>query len=299
MSYTETKIISLNASDGTCNNGSYLSDITFNTNNLFNSSDDVLNTYIEITNAQIPVSFYILNYTCNVFKMKVDTDPDMIMTIPVGNYTSTTLLALLNTLHANMIFSFDKTTGKINITHNRPFIIYNNFQYSIGSILGFDVNTVNYSVGTSNPYTLTPPNLLNLLGIKKLNIFSSDLEIHNMASGANNNTVYSSLVGVIPNSAPPYGMIDYRNYSNIQSNITNKNIDTINIQVKDENLNFINFNNISFTITLILHIERKLKTTENIEFYKLLNKFIDGKKEDKNDNINYDPELELLTKINK
>lgn len=296
MSYLESKIISLNASDGDKQNGSYLSNINFNTINLYKESENTLNTYIEISSAQIPVSFYIINYTNNIYKIKIDTDPIETYTVPTGNYNATQLITLLNTYHANLVATFNKITGKITFTHNRPFIIYNNFISSIGTILGFDSNTINTSIGTSNPYTLTPPNLLNLMGIKKLNIFSSDLEIHNITSGINNNISYTSLIGVIPNDAPTYGLINYHNYSNIKCIINNKSIDSINLQIKDETNNYINFNNISFTITLILHVEKKINPLNNIDFYKLLSEMSkDKSKNDDSTDKQINPELDLLT----
>lgn len=266
MSYIESKIISLNASDATTNNSTYLSNLDFLTNKLYMETDDVINTYIEITNAQIPVSFYIINYTNNIYKFSIGAVIETHI-VPVGNYNATQLITLLNTYHSNFVATFDKITGKITWSHNQSFIIYNNFNYSIGTILGFNPDTINTSVGSSNPYTLTTPNLLNLMGIKKLNIFSGDLELNNYSSSNNNQLLYSGLIGSIPVDATTYGLINYHNYSNIKTPINNKNIDYINIQVKDETNNYINFNGVSFCITLVLHIEKKYKNLTNIDFY--------------------------------
>jgi len=292
MSYIESKIISLNASDGNTNNSSFLSDIDYNTNNLYKDNDEIINTYIEVSNAQIPVSFYIINYTNNLFRYKINTDPITTYTITTGNYNANQLITILNSIHPNFTSTFDKNTGKITFSHNKPFIIYNDFTYSIGSLLGFNKNTINNSVGSTNPYTLTPPNLLNLIGIKKLNVFSSDLEIHNLTSNINNVSSHTSLICTIPNDAPTYGLINYHNYSNIKCPFNNKNIDSINIQIKDENNNLINFNGISYTLTLVIHIEKKLNILNSLDIYQLLNKY--NKPIDNKDQINN--ELDLLTK---
>lgn len=294
MSYIETKIISLNASDANIDNSSFLSSINFNTTNLYVKDDDVINTYIEVANCQIPVSFYIINYTNNLLKFQSDTDPIETYTIPTGNYNASQLITLLNTFHTNLVLTFDKTTGKITFTHNKPFIIYNDFKYSIGNVLGFNSNTINTSVGTSNPYTLTPPNLLNLMGIKKINIFSSNIEITNYCSNNDGSTSHTSLLAVIPVDVATYSLINYHNYSNFRTLIKNNSIDNINLQLKDENNNLINFNGISYTITLLLHIERKLKFTDNIPLYNLIDKFNEKEKININE-PKIKNELDLLT----
>ena len=77
----------------------------------------------------------------------------------------------------------------------------------------------------------------------------------------------STLLCVIPIDQPSWGLIMYNNFTDTKHIIKN-NIDSIDIQIKGEDENFINFNNINFTMKLKLDITRKkpLEITKNNYF---------------------------------
>ena len=65
MVYQDNRIITLNSQDGEKVNGTYLSSVKFNFSGLLQDDRNLIRTYITVLNAQIPVSFYIIEETHN------------------------------------------------------------------------------------------------------------------------------------------------------------------------------------------------------------------------------------------
>ena len=163
MSYLDSRIIILNSAHGISLNGSYKSNLFFTFNGLLTQEDNIEQVQISLVNAQIPVSFYTINYTNNMFKIEITTLK--LLTIPIGNYNANSLITILNTLidDSNFNITISRITGVLKFSHNKDFIIYTDNDCSIGSILGFELNnTYNSSVGLL--YGTFP---LNLLGYKR------------------------------------------------------------------------------------------------------------------------------------
>lgn len=264
--YIETKLFSVTSSSATIqNNSTFLSDVIFEANN-FIKNDGIINLDVALIHAEIPVSFYVINDYNNQFRFQLFNDPITTVDIPFGNYNATSLITALHTAinDANFLITISKLTGKFTMTHNKSFIIYNNFLYSIGTVLGFNYNTINNSVGVSNPYTLTPPNMVNLLGAKKINIISQELNTINHSSEVGSLSMLSS----VAIDQPSYGLIIYENKSGIKHNLKLKDINKIDIQLVDEYHNLINFNNIDWSMLFCFYITREnqevFKNLENI-----------------------------------
>jgi hypothetical protein len=266
--FIETKLFSITSDSATTkNNNSFLSDVVFEANN-FIKNDNILNLDVALIHAEIPVSFYVINEYNNQFRFKLDTNPITTKSIDYGNYNSSSLITALKTAlnDTNFIITISKITGKLTFTYNIPFIIYNNFNFSIGSILGFESNTINNSVGSSNPYTLTPVYMLNLLGAKKLNILSSEINTSNFSSEVGTLSMLSSIAVDVP----AYGLIIYENKSGFKNNLQVRDINRIDIQIVDENHNFINFNNISWSMLICFYITRTINVTIENNFNSLI-----------------------------
>ena len=146
-----------------------------------------------------------------MFKIKLGNNIHQIFTIPVGNYNANSLIIALNTLinDSNFSITINKINGKITFTYNNNFTIYTNNDYSIGSILGFDLNNIYYSTGT-----LTCPYPLNLLGYKRLEIFTQDIQTMNYSSSNNG---MSTLLSIIPIDQPSWGLITFNNYTDTKN----------------------------------------------------------------------------------
>jgi hypothetical protein len=248
--YIETKLFSVTSSSATTkNNSTFLSNVEFEANGFIHGAG-IINLDVALIHAEIPVSFYVINEYNNQFRFKLDIASITTVSIAFGNYNSTSLITALNTAlnDVNMVITISKLTGKLTFTYNKDFIIYNNFAFSLGTALGFNADTINNSL----IYILTPPNMLNLLGAKKLNIISNELNTINHSSEVGSLSMLSSIAV----DQPSYGLIIYENKSGIKHNLKVKDINKVDIQILDEYHNLINFNNIDWSLLLCFYITR-------------------------------------------
>ena len=98
------------------------------------------------------------------------------------------------------------------------------------------------------------PYQLNLLGIKKIFINSNHLKNSAFTSKSLSSV---QTIASIPVDQPPYSMINYVSVSDLEKNILfYRSLDVIDIQIVDEDNKYINFQNIDWSITLCLTIEK-------------------------------------------
>jgi hypothetical protein len=246
--YVETRVISLNSAfAATKRNGTFLSDVVFEIGSVLQDHHDIVHRSITLSTAEIPVSYYGVNYTNEKFILNSTT-----IDIPVGNYNSSTLAATMvsliqSTLGISMSIIISKVTGKFTFSAPVPFTFSS---ASSDLILGFNgSNLVGVLVGGS--YTATSPFLCNLLGITQLNISSTLINSQNYVSGGQSN-----LLGTITVNSGPYGIILYSSIDKI--GISNREIDSIDIQIRDQFNQLINFNNAPWSMTILVNIERKI-----------------------------------------
>lgn len=262
--YVETKVISLNSESATqYNNGSFLSNMSFQLLNLLKFEPDIIHTQLTLANAQFPVSFYIINYTNNVFVFI--TYPGGIptnntITIPVGNYNSTTLIsalyyAILPT-GISMLITISKLTGVLTFSSTTTYGFNSTSVLTTANqILGLDKNSNLVASLVSGNYVATMPFPCNLLGIKQLMIKSSVISSNNFSSSSNGQT---TLISTIPVDCGAWGMINYIDTTGSKISFNNSVLDEIDIQILDAETNKeINFWNTNWTMTILLHITRK------------------------------------------
>lgn len=260
----ENRLITLNSADGIRRNTTSLSDMLFNFQNILSDEDDIVSSNICVMNAQFPVSFYTINSTNNVFAMSTNVNIGNLFTIPVGNYNANTLITTMNNLVSAgaspflLTFSFSSLTGKITITANSGSgitgMIFGSFTFStFWKVVGLADTSITGSSLITFPYPL------NLLGVKKLIIKSQLLGVSSFDSGTNQSIILST----IPNNNAPFTMISYENRSNLNKALVRvRKIDSIDIIIEDEDGNKIDFNNVNWTITLVLENIRKMTASE-------------------------------------
>ena len=258
--FTETKLINLNSKDAILNNSTYLSNVYFNLSGILKDEEDIIEKYISIQNAQIPFSFYNINVYNNVLKIQI-VSTQYTLTLTKGNYNASSLIIELTTQLTNNslndftitvspitgILTFTKATGSFSILYSGS-TIYN--------VLGFVSNT-NYN---SVSQKINAPYPLNLLGTLRLRICSFEL--------ATTNIDYTLIT--LPIEVGNFGLIQYTNVSNIKSILTSPSIDGFDILIIDDNNNPINFNNINWTMTLLLTTVRKKQNISDLKFYDII-----------------------------
>ena len=250
MVYIDNRIITLNSQDGDKQNGTLLSNINFYFSGLLKDDPNLIRAYVTVLNAQIPVSFYIIDETDNVLNYTQASVPKSII-IPIGNYNGNQMVTALNAGFtnngSNVVASLNSQTGilKFIITGGASFTFLSTS--TIKSILGFDSNITSTTL-------ITMTYQLNLLGKKKLFINSNHLR-NNAFSSKSFSCVQT--IATIPVDKAPYEMISYISVSDLEKNILfNKSIDTIDIQIVDEENKYINFRNIDWSVTICLSIEK-------------------------------------------
>ena len=254
-SYVETKIVALTSQSATIKyNDSFLSNVYYGLGNIYMNDNNIIHTQVQLLNAQIPYSFYVINYTNNQFKYQLGSGTIFTSTIPVGNYNGNSLItALKAVLLANGItltITLSSINGQLTFTHASSNFTFYNLTYSILPTLGFELNT-NY---TSSSFTLTTTYPLNLLGIKTLQIRSSNLLMSNISSVQGGQT---TLLATVPVDCTPFGMLNYEDKGSHLMTIHNDSLDDLQIEIIDgETGNYINFNNQDWCITLAFHVTR-------------------------------------------
>jgi hypothetical protein len=267
----EHKLITLNSRYANKLNGTYNSNVLFNFKGILTDEDDIISSNICIMNAQIPVSFYSINETNNYFVINVS---DVI--IPTGNYNGNTLITALNAaMYPVLGFStptiaLSPSTGKLTFTSTSGFAIDIIFPTNLltgginytHKILGFNPSSSTVGLSIEAPYPL------NLLGVNRLAIRSNKLAINSYNSVSLNLGV---TLATIPVDVPAFSLISYTNQTDLNKSLLRvKVIDEIDLFFEDEDNNLINFNNIDWTVALVLENVRVMPTKYTDTFQSLI-----------------------------
>lgn len=225
-------------------NGVFNSNLTFSIPNLYKNSQQVIYATARIVHAEIPNSFYIINEYNNVLHCSFGT-----YNIPYGNYNANTLMTYLRGVFpSNILISFSNSNGKFSLTSsNTAFSILGDS--NCGILLGFTSGLAYSSTIISGVNTLEMPFPANLYGTKNIYIRLPQLVLDNLNAVSKDKFTICN----IPKSVSPYGVILYENasssYSVIKNDINGLDPNLV-IELLDDQMNYIDFNNIEWSITL-------------------------------------------------
>lgn len=266
MPYIENKIISLNSHYGLQQNGSLLSNIVFNFSGILKKEETIKHVYISVLNAQIPVSFYVINSLNHHLRIRDNTtNITYLFQLTNGNYSATTLVQEIIFQMSLQSFpiptiNFNKSNGKLTFIFSQSTTILTP-NSTIKDILGLGTTSLTGTV-------IECPYPLNLLGVKLLNITSSSLAVSSFSSVNNSNL---SILASIPIDQAFFNMVSYTNQSDLQKyELTTDYVNSIDLQILDEAGNYIDFNNSDWSITLGISIERVEIQKQNTDLYKSL-----------------------------
>ena len=266
MIYTRNKLITLDSKFGIQQNGTYKSNLLFNFRNLLSDEQHYIKSEVVVLNAQIPISFYVINEYNNVLTISGSGILTTSITVDPGNYDANTLITELKSkfLAEGIIFStikINRNTGRLIFTAT----IFTNYQFS-GSMIGV-LGTTTSVISVSTIYKCIYP--LNLLGIQKLSIRSDAFAVQSVSSV---DFSFSNILITIPVDMAPFSMISYSSQLELNKNLLNvRLINEIDIKIYDENNNLVNFNNLDWNITLVITSEIKYDQPE-ISLNNILNK---------------------------
>jgi len=262
MIYTKNKLITVNSQYGIQENGTMKSKLLFNYKNLLSDEENIMKSFVTVINAQIPCSFYVINALNNLLVIAGPTITTTPILISYGNYNANTLIAeLVSKLFANgltMTITINKINGILKFSSNG----FLNYYFTSDSTMLEILGTTSSIIATSTNYTCPYP--LNLLGVKKLLIKSTKLSVHSVSTY---DYASSNILLTIPSDVSPFSMISYNSQSDANKNLLNiRSINEIDINIYDENNNYIDFNNLDWTMTLVISSEINFDEVLNISW---------------------------------
>lgn len=252
----EKRLISLNSANATQYlNGSFNSNLVFDFSSILTPDPSVV--YIEggVQSAQIPASMYNIDITNNIFNYTISAVAYNII-IPPGSYNYTTLVSQMTTSFLvnghTFTFALNRATNILTMTYTSV----GTWQFILPSTI-YNLGIVPDTQYTITANTFTFPRLFNVINPKKLKIFSSNMAIDSYDSVGNSS---NNLIETLSVNVPPFGLILYNNIDSTYGHLRTSYLSTIDIQIRDEFNNLVNFNAIDWTMTIVLIVYKKLDT---------------------------------------
>ena len=252
MIKTKTRIFNI-SSKNTSLNDSFKSKLSISLPDL-SFHEKIENIYFSVQHAEIPNSFYVVNYTNNIIVIN-----SISYTIPVGNYNANTLITALILLLPTYTITYNSITNRYTFNNTSSFTI--NSSSTCKSIIGLG-NVSQSSISNS----LTLPYSVNFVPLPRINLKSNFFHFNNFNGIDYSNDLFLS----IQNNTNPNSMIHYLNQTGIKFKVEDKNITNFVISITDDDGNYINFNNQDTRISLQIDIEYISNINNSLTFSDLL-----------------------------
>ena len=238
------------------NNGSMNSDVYFELEEPIRVPKDKIQFYASVLNFSAPNSLYNVNQTNNLLSITLYDIFDsyynifdghlLNYSIPYGNYNANTFMKELSSLLGSSFFiTFNSVSNTFTI-QNGSYDFDINPSSTIGEVMGFSKNT-KYS---STNKILKLPFTCNFSGLNSLNLHLTNFNTQNIDSF---NRCVSTIFLAIPIN-PNSRQIFYDKSNDFNFVINEENIDYINVQIRDDLENFLDFNNQHWNLTLYFTI---------------------------------------------
>ena len=200
-------------------------------------------TEYKVRTAQLPFTYHVINNTSNQFDTSLAN-----FVIDPGNYTSTSLLAELNTVTGgnNFVWTFDSSTLKFSV------------QNTVAAWTLSSSSTINQILGFGTPFDSTTvhgiaavlelPEVIQVGGTNMLYIISNTVG-GSTTHGTFNRNINGILVAV-PVTAIPGGVTYYQDPSENYHWCNNNNMKNFDFKVLDDNGKEVDFNGAPWSITV-------------------------------------------------
>ena len=264
ITYQSTNSIQLYLNSSNANiylNKTKKSQVVFFFNNVLKIDKNSIEMKLSLVNAQIPVSWFLINDSNNRIAISVLNDHNFnTYYFPNGNYNVHTFISKwIETFGSQWTITYDKLLNKLQFSNSLGQITFGNDIKESNTLLpliGF-IDTQSY---TSSGNYLTSFYSVNFSGLTKLNIKSSTFTFKNVDSFTRGST---STFCSIPVSANASGIIHYNNLTDYKSIFKNYELNSIDISITDDKNNYIDFNNVDWSMTLQIDITNEI--VENID----------------------------------
>lgn len=190
---------------------------------------------VVLVSAIIPNKQYNINSNNNALRYNLNGAGLATITVPVGQYTTTTLMAYLETQLAGTTWTQNSLTSKINIASTNSLVIQESGESTLAPILG-----INEGLSIAPAGNADASDMPNLNGMDMFLIHSNALANGNMISSTSTVTTDYSVIAVVPVSVN-FGFNEvYEHLSSTESIIryqTPRNINSIDVRITDVNNN--------------------------------------------------------------
>ena len=203
--------------------------------------------YLSVVHAVIPYSMYNIDSTNNLLSYSVNGGISTNLYITAGNYTSSQLVAFMNSQMTNFVVTYSSITNTFSWTHSTYNFIFNT-NSTCFDLIGFSL-TSNLS---SSSRTITSPYCVNMARFQCICI-GSNVQTSSMNLNPNQSNC-RSIIASIPLDNQPFSSIIYKNENQFKVNLYSNNLTNINIKLMDQDGNMLNLNGKYFSLTLQLDI---------------------------------------------
>ncbi len=204
--------------------------------------------FASVQTAQIPYSFYNISPVNNILKYTINSGAVQVMTIPVGNYNVTTMIAAIIADEPSFTITYNVKTNKLTFSHAT-------YEFTLESdstcfeVIGFSEN-VAYA---STSQVLTSTLSLNLFTIRNIYVTSDNFQLNNVNNSTPNK---SNILCSIPITSAIHSIISYSNIYNVRNMIHNvHNLTNLHIKLTDQDDDLMDINGNHWSMTLEIDIE--------------------------------------------
>ena len=239
-------------------------------------------THVAVLSASIPKSYYLIGEGENTFVIR-ENAVDYTITLPVGNYSVTSLIYVLNTLftgdvsHYTVSFPDGKIsaqTGKLTFSHNNAHhgseLIFENNH--LPEVLGFARGSTNPFIIDGNTSTLVSTNVCN---------FQKESTIFLHSSCASNGGQDDILLELFASGNPDLSNINFESSGNLEEHskvLKDSQSNNYSFYITDEFRQGINLNGINMLITLCFYEKNEISSLTT-GFIKYITMYVEGLKE--------------------
>jgi hypothetical protein len=228
-------------------NGNFMSDVEWDLTDIISKPKQAVEFSVSVINASIPIGQYNIASMDNTNNTVTIVDPSytnpIVMTIPNGNYTITSLLTDIQSRGPpQYVWTYIAYKNRISVSNpnqNFTLTVSNSLFEPLGLAKGVTYSSTNKSI--------TSPNCVNMSGLRNLNIHLDNVTTKNITSFTKS---ASTIIASIPVDINSGGVLSYNLSSDYEVPVPISNLDYINILLKDDLGNFIQNNGINWGITL-------------------------------------------------
>jgi len=238
--------LSTKSSSGQLLNGDMKSDILYDLRNYISYEDDKTVEYITISIPSVVLvnSNYIINQYNNILNIDYGT-----YVFPYGNYTARTFIDIFPTIVIGYSLAINPITSRFKITKTGGGG-FNIYPSSIDYIMGFSG-----FIECDGFYEFT--RVCNFLPNASYQICVANGSMYNgLVLGVDGQVSYSNVLCSIPNDSKLNTQIVYQNANN-EFRLNSLSCDVLNIQIRDNGGNLVDFNGIATFMSLQINIFRK------------------------------------------